>query len=46
VNRFKIFNRFLNNALNDVMPAVYEENREILMRYLSDAASGKEKFHK
>ena len=42
MNQFKIFNRFLN----DVMPAVYEENREILMRYLSDAASGKEKFHK
>lgn len=46
MNRFKIFNRFLNNALNDVVPAVYEENREILMRYLSDVASGKEKFHK
>ena len=45
VNRFKISSRFLNNALNDVMPAVYEEDREMLMRHLSDVAAGKEKFH-
>lgn len=45
VDRFMISSRFLEDALHDVLPAVFEEDREMLVKHLSDVASGKEKIH-
>lgn len=45
VERFMISSRYLYDALNDVLPAVYEKDREMLMKHLADVASGKEKFY-
>ena len=45
VDRFMISSRFLEDALQDVLPAVFEEDREMLVKHLSDVALGKEKFH-
>ena len=41
VDRFMISGRFLDDALS----AVYEEDREMLARHLSDVAAGKDKTH-
>lgn len=41
VDRFMISSRFLDDALS----AVYEEDREMLARHLSDIAAGREKTH-
>ena len=41
VDRFMIPNRFLDDAFS----AVYEEDREMLARHLSDVAAGKDKTH-
>lgn len=45
MNRFKLPARVLEQSTVALMPAIYEEDREVLAKELDDIASGKTKIH-
>ena len=45
VNRFHISTNILTDAANEIMKVVYEEDREMLAKHLTDICEGKEKVH-
>lgn len=45
VGRFMIPDRFLNNASEEILHAVYEEDRAMLAKHMRSVTEGKEKIH-